>query len=109
MKPASRRSSVVLPQPEGPASVTNSPGSIVRSIRSSAGTAAPPTVKWCRTPRNSTRRWCRSGTRDALGRAGVDVLGVVGLGADGLDAALLQQEAGGVEQVLRELAPEVVS
>src|SRR5579862_6478860 len=35
--PASTRSSVVLPEPDGPSSATNSPASIARSTRSTAG------------------------------------------------------------------------
>jgi hypothetical protein len=51
LKPAMMRSAVDLPQPEGPSSVTNSPGHTSKSKRSSACT---PFVKLLPTPRNAT-------------------------------------------------------
>src|SRR5688500_14422939 len=44
-KPAMQRRSVVLPQPEGPSSVKNSPRATVTDTSSSARTSAPPVPK----------------------------------------------------------------
>ena len=106
MNPARSRSRVVLPQPEGPASVTNSPGSMVRSMWSRAGTAAPPTSKWWRTPSKAMARpWltARPSRRDRRRRARRTALR-----ADGVDLALLEEELRGGAQVAGELAAEVV-
>src|SRR5882757_1984445 len=53
-KPATMRSKVDLPQPEAPMRKTNSPWSIVTSMRPSASTSPSPTWKRLVTPRIAT-------------------------------------------------------
>ena len=66
-KPAIIRRTVVLPEPEGPRSVTNSPSPMLRSMPSTATTGAPPLENSLRSPTSCTAAPARAVT--ASGRA----------------------------------------
>ena len=69
-KPASIRSAVVLPQPEGPSRASSSPGWTVRS-RPSSAVVAP-----------KLRRSCRNSTVALVAVAGAAVVATVGAAFD---------------------------
>src|SRR6266508_2955143 len=74
------RSRVDLPQPDGPMRLTNSPSPMVRSMPSSAVTAATPVSNTLPTPFAATTS---RGTFGAVGRLGW-IVAAIRLGSDGL-------------------------
>src|SRR6516225_12376758 len=99
ISPASRLSRVVLPQPLGPTTATNSPGRMVRLMCCAASTVSPPgTWKCTLTSLNSTA-WC-SGCMGRVTSCGAAAFRATSahLHADVVDGVGLRGHAVGVQE-----------